>query len=266
MTDPSNNHTVTEYDAAGRQTEVTDGDGNITAYTYNAAGRLTKVIRKDHKPGAGTADSDYLWYVVSYTYDTEGRITKVTDEGEDTDRNGDGDGKESCKVRIRSSSARALMNAEYEGAVDAVLASRGAIDALGDEFPRMMLRYAEDLPEDKQKFLLEEFLHRVSERPSLEAARDWLRMVSMIFIQDERLTPILFKTWQEMPKGTDWFSDRLALLDAMATHPDPSFKPVFEHAAKSRDDEIKAIGRTGLHVLAEVAAGRWPFEKPTKGQ
>jgi len=173
---------------------------------------------------------------------------------------------ESCNVRIRSSAARALMNAEYEGAVDAVLASRGAIDALGDEFPRMMLRYAEDLPEDKQKFLLEEFLHRVSERPSLEAARDWLRMVSMIFIQDERLTPILFKTWQEMPKGTDWFSDRLALLDAMATHPDPSFKPAFEHAAKSRDDEIKAIGRTGLHVLAEVAAGRWPFEKPTKGQ
>jgi len=103
VTDPSNNHTVTEYDAAGRQTEVTDGDGNITTYTYNAAGQLAKIIRKDHKPGAGAADSDYLWYVVSYAYDDEGRITKVTDEGEDVDRNGDGDGKDGTDADPESS-------------------------------------------------------------------------------------------------------------------------------------------------------------------
>ena len=103
VTDPSNNHTVTEYDAAGRQTKVTDGDGNIATYAYNAAGQLAKTIRKDHKPGAGAADNDYLWYVVSYAYDTEGRITKVTDEGEDTDHNGDGDGKDGADANPESS-------------------------------------------------------------------------------------------------------------------------------------------------------------------
>ncbi len=160
--------------------------------------------------------------------------------------------------------ARVLMNAKYEGAVDAVLDTPSALDALGDELPREMLPVVEELPQEKQGVLLDRFFHRMDEHPPLEAARPWLKMVSMILIQDKRLTPILWQTWQEMPRGQDWLYDRLALLDAMATHPDPIFKPAFEQAARSRDGEIKAIGRTGLHVLSEVAAGRWPFDKPAR--
>jgi YD repeat-containing protein len=94
VTDPSGNQAFTEYDAAGRQAKVTDSENSVVAYTRNAAGQLTKTIRKDHKPGAGTAaDSDYLWYVVAFAYDSEGRISSVTDQGEDVpDQNGQYDG------------------------------------------------------------------------------------------------------------------------------------------------------------------------------
>jgi RHS repeat-associated protein len=93
VTDPSGNYTITQYDTAGRQIQVTDGEGNLTTYAYNAAGQLTNTIREDHKPGAGTSDSDYLWYVVAYAYDSEGRISSVTDQGEDTNYDGVGEGK-----------------------------------------------------------------------------------------------------------------------------------------------------------------------------
>jgi hypothetical protein len=165
---------------------------------------------------------------------------------------------------LASAAAETLVHGGYQDAAEAVASSRNAVTALAHDLPRVMLLHAEKLSEDKQALLLEEFFKRVSEHPPLEAGRDWFKMVSMILIQDKRLTPILWQTWQEMPRGQDWLYDRLALLDAMATHPDPTFKPAFEQAARSHDDDLKAIGRTGLHVLSEVAAGRWPFDKPAR--
>ena len=171
---------------------------------------------------------------------------------------------ESADRVVASMAAETLIDGKYPSAVDEVLSSRNAVTAMRHDLPRVMLLYAEALPQEKQAVLLEEFIKQVSEIPALEAGRDWFKMVSMILIQDKRLTPILWQTWKEMPRGMDWLYDRLALLDAMATHPDPIFEPAFKQAAKSRDDDIKAIGKTGLHILSEVAAGRWPFDKPAR--
>ena len=91
VTDPLGHKTVTQYDAAGRAVRQSDGDGNIVETSYDAASRVVKTIRKDHEPGAGTLDADYLWYVTSFVYDTEGRTTAVTDQGEDVDYDGVGD-------------------------------------------------------------------------------------------------------------------------------------------------------------------------------
>ena len=91
VTDSSGNKSVTLYDAAGRTIRQTDGYGDIVETTYDDAGRIAATVRKDHEPGAGTLDADYLWYVTAFAYDSEGRTTKATDQGEDVDYDGVGD-------------------------------------------------------------------------------------------------------------------------------------------------------------------------------
>ena len=116
VTDPSGHKTVTQYDAAGRTVRQTDGDGNIVETSYDAASRVVKTIRKDHEPGAGTLDADYLWYVTAFVYDAEGRTTQVTDQGEDVDY--DGVGERQARISSRRPTTRDAAFTSYVTVTD----------------------------------------------------------------------------------------------------------------------------------------------------
>lgn len=64
------NEILTEYDANGNISSVTDRDGNKTAYKYDNLNRIISETTSD-----GT---------ISYTYDGRGNKTSVTDRRGDT--------------------------------------------------------------------------------------------------------------------------------------------------------------------------------------
>jgi YD repeat-containing protein len=64
MTYPNGLSLTYTYDAAGRETSMTDQSGYTEKYVYDAAGRLSKVT-----DGSGNL-------LVSYTYDAAGRVAR----------------------------------------------------------------------------------------------------------------------------------------------------------------------------------------------
>ncbi|MGI8552352.1 MAG: RHS repeat-associated core domain-containing protein, partial [Dehalococcoidia bacterium] len=75
------------YDAAGRQTKVTDANGHSTTYGYSNAGRLTSVMDGRNKSATATYDgngnrktaTDRNGHTTTYAYDAANRLSSVTD-------------------------------------------------------------------------------------------------------------------------------------------------------------------------------------------
>ena len=85
MKDALGQVTITEYDAAGQRSAVTDALGRTTRFVYDLAGRLVETLHPDDtrtrtaydRAGRKRAETDELGRIRRFVYDKLGRLVSV---------------------------------------------------------------------------------------------------------------------------------------------------------------------------------------------
>jgi hypothetical protein len=143
---------------------------------------------------------------------------------------------------------RALLRGKYEGALDALFSRPKVQSAMRDEFPWELHAYAEKMTESQQRQVLRLFRKRFAKGPVFDARnRPWLRLLADLDATDEKIVSILLRIWNELAPCDG--QDRFLVLMAMATNPDPRYRPALEKARKSRTPDIRDVARVGLAIL-----------------
>ncbi len=145
--------------------------------------------------------------------------------------------------------AYALINGDYDGALEMVTHRPELWDFAGDGMAELVFPYYEGLSPAMQERILGFFVKRFGEKtPRLDSNRSsWFRLLAVVEVTNDEVAKILVRIWGEVTESDT--QNRYLLLMAMGGNPHPLYEKVFRKMRKSRISDLAVLAEGGLAEL-----------------
>ncbi|MCE5325105.1 MAG: hypothetical protein LLG01_01695 [Planctomycetaceae bacterium] len=155
---------------------------------------------------------------------------------------------------------RALIQGDYPGALEIIFACDRGLKAAGDELPWELSNRMHELTPAMQRKFAQLFCQRFVNFPEYFETADgnrhppcllcqddaWLHALAAIEYTDENVEKTLLWVWDNLVHRTQ---DEYIVLTAMAAHPRPSYKKIFNAYSRNRTIDLRELAQAGLEGL-----------------
>ncbi|MCE5325104.1 MAG: hypothetical protein LLG01_01690 [Planctomycetaceae bacterium] len=164
-------------------------------------------------------------------------------------------------VRIKAAIViRALLGGGYRDALETIFACERGLKAAGDDLPWELTNWMDQLTPAMQRQLAKLFCFRYANFPEYFETEDghrhppcllcqddaWLHALAAIEYTDENVEKTLLWVWDNLVYRTQ---DEYIVLTAMAAHPRPSYKKIFNVYSRNRCIDLRELAQEGLAGL-----------------